>query len=242
MQMSLDLGRDAGPLSAVRDRLRAMFGAIEPEPARLDPVSQLVKSLISSRTKDAVSWAAFMRLAARFADWEAAIAAGPAEIEPIIAEVTHAGAKARQLPVALWQIKRDRGALELDFLAAHSVDEAMSWLGRLAGIGPKSAACVLNFSRLDKRALVVDTHVHRVAMRLGLVGWASDVGKAYASLMDAAPDAWTPHDLVELHVLMKQLGQQACTHAEPRCHLCPLAQACPKIGVGGATVLAFRRP
>jgi endonuclease-3 len=242
MQMSLDLGRDGGPLTAVRDRLRAVFSAVEPEPARLDPVSQLVKSLISSRTKDAVSWAAFMRLAARFADWDAAIAAGPSEIEPIIAEVTHAAAKARQLPVALWQIKRDHGALELDFLATHSVDEAMGWLGRLTGIGPKSAACVLNFSRLNKRALVVDTHVHRVAQRLGLVGWASDVGKAYASLMDAAPDAWTPHDFFELHVLMKQLGQQACTHAEPRCHVCPLAQSCPKVGVEGAAVLAFRRP
>jgi endonuclease-3 len=241
MQMSLDLDQGRSPLADVRQQLRDAFGPQVADAERLDPLSQLVRAMLGSRTRDEVSWAAFMRLAAAFPKWSAIIEAGAGAVTPLIADVTRPEMKARHLALALWQIKRDRGVLSLNFLSQHGVDPAMGWLGGLTGVGPKSAACVLNFSRLRMRALVVDTDVHRVARRLGLIGWSLDEPRAYRALMTAAPDSWMADDLFETHWLMKLLGQQACTHAEPRCHICPLARTCPKVGVEGAAVLAFQR-
>jgi endonuclease-3 len=240
MQMSLDFDDGGGPLEDLRDRLTETFGRQGPGPDGLDPLSQLVRAMLGSRTKDEVSWAAFMRLASAFPKWSKIIEAGPEAVEPLIAEVTRPEVKARHLATALWQIKRDRGVLSLDFLGRHGVDAAFGWLCGLTGVGPKSAACVLNFSRLRMRALVVDTHVYRVARRLGLIGWTVDEARAYGVLMGAAPDRWGADDLFDLHWLMKLHGQQCCTHAQPRCHLCPLAATCPKHGVKGAAVLDFR--
>jgi endonuclease III len=237
MQMSLNLDCDGGPLVAVRRTLVAAFGRQEPDPERLDPLSQLVRAMLGSRTKDEAGWAAFMRLACAFPKWSRIIEAGAGAVEPLIGEVTRPEVKARHLALALWQIKRDRGVLSLDFLKAHSVDQAMAWLCGLTGVGPNTAACVLNFSRLRMRALAVDSQVHRVARRLGLIGWSVDEAKAHGVLMAAAPDAWGADDLFEMHWLLKVLGQQACTAAEPRCHLCPLTATCPKRGVEGAAVV-----
>jgi endonuclease-3 len=239
MQMSLDLTPDDSPLVLVRQRLADEYGRQIAGPDRLDPLSQLVRAMLGSRTRDEVSWAAFMRLASAFPKWSRIIETGAEAVEPLIAEVTRAEVKARHLAAALWQIKRDRKVLSLDFLGQHSVDAAMGWLCGLTGVGPKTAACVLNFSRLRMRALVVDTHVHRVARRLGLIGWSVDEAKAYGVLMAATPDRWDADDLYEAHWLLKLHGQQCCTHAEPRCHLCPLAATCPKRGVEGAAVLSF---
>ncbi|OJU10108.1 MAG: hypothetical protein BGN86_01525 [Caulobacterales bacterium 68-7] len=238
--MSLNLGHGEGRIAELRERLRATFGRQTSGPDRLDPVSQLVRSILGSRTKDAVSWAAFMRLASGYPEWTMLAGAGAGVVAPLIEEVSYVEKKAREIPLALWQIQRDRGALSLDFLAEHGVEAATAWLCGLTGVRPKVAASVLNFSRLNMRAFVVDPHVHRVARRLGLIGWGCDSSKAHELLLDAMPDAWAPDDLLEMHWLMKILGQQACSHAEPRCHICPLAQDCPKRGVEGAAVLAFR--
>ena len=63
MQLSLDLSSHDGPLLALRERLTASFGVQVAGPDRLDPLSQLVRAMLGARTKDEVSWAAFMRLA-----------------------------------------------------------------------------------------------------------------------------------------------------------------------------------
>ncbi len=188
MQRSFDFG--ASPLPDIRRPLLAIYGP-QVSVARMDPVSQLVKSAISGRTYDEVSWNAFFRLRTRYnADWEALSLAPGAELEAILSPTTFPEAKARQLPVLLRMLKHRRGALDLDFLARETVEDAMAWLNGLPAVGPKTAACVLNFSRLNMRALVVDTHVHRVTRRLGLSPRRSDTQAAYASLMGVIPESW----------------------------------------------------
>ena len=238
MQFSLALSRS--PLESVRDALLCEFGPQRPV-ARMDPISQLVKSSISGRTPDAVSWAAFLRLRAEFKCWEDLATASDAQVLEIIHDVTHAQDKARRLPIALRMIEARIGWLSLSHLKTLPVDAARHELQSLPGVGIKVAACVLNFSELAMRALVVDTHVHRVARRIGLVG-AGDATHAYHALMDLAPDSWTADDLFELHWLMKRgLGQMLCPHDAPRCGACPLKHDCAKIGVGhSADVLAWR--
>lgn len=230
MQMRLDLSSD---LPAVRDRLRAAFGTVRPH-RRLDPVSQLVKTMVSARTYDEVSWAAFVRLRAAFGDWNALAGAAPADIEPIIDPVTFADEKARRIPEALRQICEARSDLDLDFLKDLPLDEAMAWLARLSGVGVKGAACVLNFSTLARPALVVDTHVHRATRRLGLAPRTGDTDGAYAALMEQAPIDWDAEDFFELHWLIKPHGQSICTHFDPACGLCVLRDLCPRIGLAPA--------
>ena len=241
-RMQLSLGFMAPSiLPALRDRLVAVFGPIRAE-RRLDPLSQLVRSLISARTYDETTWAAFVRLQAAFPDWNALATAQPREIEALIEPVTFADRKARQLPVLIRVLQLRRRNLDLSLLADMPIDEAMTWLQGLPGIGVKSAAAVLNFSTLNRRALVVDTHVHRVARRLGLVGRSTLPSEAYAMLMAEAPRDWTAEDLFEFHWLLKKLGQSVCTDAQPSCALCPMREDCARVDVsaGGPVQLVFR--
>lgn len=238
MQLSLGLARS--PLESVRDALLCEFGPQRPV-ARMDPISQLVKSSISGRTQDAVSWAAFLRLRAEFRCWEDLAQAPVTAVARIIDDVAFPADKARHLTTALKMIEAKVGWLSLNHLKTLEVDQARWELQVLPGVGVKVAACVLNFSDLAMRSLVVDTHVHRVAKRVGLVG-AGDTTHAYHALMAQAPDTWTADDLFELHWLLKRgLGQMLCPHEGPKCGACPIKSICAKAGVGhSADVLAWR--
>ena len=224
MQTRLALPTDLPP---IRERLRTVFGAFEPTPPerRMDPVSQLIKAVISARTYDEVAWAAFVRLQQAYPDWLALGDADPDLVEQVIDPVTFAEQKARRLPVLIRTIVSRRGALDLDFLAQETVEAGMAWLQGLGGVGVKCAAATLNFSRLDKAALVVDAHVCRVARRLGLVAPTADAAEAYRALMAQAPADWGPADFQDLHWLMKPHGQSICSHFEPACGLCALRDA-----------------
>lgn len=228
-------------LPDVRDRLKAALG---PQSAgeRPNPLSQLIKSVISARTYDEVAWAAFVRLRAAFPDWAALGRADPRRIETLIGTVTFADRKARQLPLLIRVLQLRPRQLDLAHLADMEVEAAMTWLQGLPGVSCKAAAATLNFSSLNRRALVVDTHVHRVVRRLGLVGRSALPSEAYAILMAEAPQDWVGDDLYELHWLLKRLSQSICTLEKPACGLCPFAADCPRVdaAVAPAEPLAFR--
>ena len=240
MQLSLSLSRSA--LENVRDALLCEFGPQRPV-ARMDPISQLVKSSISGLTPDAVSWGAFLRLRAEFSCWEDLAQTPEVKVLEIIRDVAHAEDKARRLPHALRLITQKVGWLSLNHLSGRPVDEARWELQSLPGVGVKVAASVLNFSTLAMRALVVDSNVHRVARRLGLIG-AGDTTHAYQALMRLTPEAWSADDLFELHWLLKRgLGQMLCPPEAPRCGACPLRHDCAKLDLGlSADVLPWRTP
>ena len=223
----------ASDLPSLRDRLRGVFGAFDPTPPerRMDPVSQLIKAVIGARTYDEVAWAAFIRLQQAFPDWRTLADAGPEGIEQVIDPVAFAEAKARQLPSVVRAILRERGELDLDFLGQAPVEAAMARLRTLNGVGVTCAAATLNFSRLNRRTLVVDAHVLRVTRRLGLVSQGADELRAYDELMAQAPADWGAEDLHELHWLLKPHGQSICTHFDPACGLCVLSETCPRVGV-----------
>jgi endonuclease-3 len=229
MQLSFDL--EAEPLlPRIRDQLLTFYGPQQPG-RRMDPLSQLIKSVVSSRTYDAVSWAAFLRLREAFPDW-ATLAITPAkDIEAILAPVTHADVKARQLPVLIRVLQARPQGLDLSFLGEHMVDQAIAWLRDLPGVGPKSAAATLNFSTLNMRAMVVDTHVHRVTKRLGLTSRTGDAAQAYETMMSLIPYEWTAEDLYELHWLFKGLGQDICSDPLALCGRCPFRETCPRVDV-----------
>ncbi|MFT3952964.1 MAG: hypothetical protein QM722_00530 [Piscinibacter sp.] len=223
MQIALDFGA-VGDVAWMRDRLRERLG--QPGPGALrTPIGQLVKSAISSRTRDEVSAEAHRRLVAAYPDWSALAAAPAAAIETVIGDVKHPGNKARHLGAALRMVAAHRPDFDLAFLGGLGVADALAWLERLPGVGRKVAASTLNFSTLDMPAFVIDTHVLRVLCRLGFVRRKADIHAAYRTVM-AAAHRWSAEELRELHVLMKRLGQTLCQFDRALCPDCPIRRRC----------------
>jgi endonuclease-3 len=213
----------AGPLSPTEivARLVPLYG--EPRwRAHHDPTAELVLTLLSQNTADTNSGRAFSRLLQRFPDWEAVLEAPLSEVEDAIRPGGLAPTKAPRLQAMLAEIRARTGGLDLAFLQDMPVSEARDWLRSLPAVGPKTAACVLLFA-LGKPALPVDTHVYRVAVRLGLVSAKLTPEKAQDAL-----EALVPPDLQYLfHVMLIRHGRHTCVARNPACNRCPLLDACP---------------
>lgn len=223
MQGRFDFGRS--DITCWRDRLKPMLDGVPPLPA-LSPTGQLVKSMISSRTQDEVSAAAYDQLKARYRNSARLAAARPADVEKVIADVSFADAKAEYVVEALRRIEAQRGDFQLAFLGDVSIHAALGWLERLPGVGRKVAASVLNASLLGRPVFIVDTHVMRVLGRLGFVSPRSRPRLASEAVTATMTD-WAAHDFLLFHVQLKRLGQQICHDRTPECGRCPLADDCP---------------
>jgi len=211
----------------VHRRLCAVYGCPIPYFHALDPVSELVSSLLSHRTRNADSGRAFKALRARFATWEEVRDAPVAEVEATIEGVTWPELKAPRIQVVLQAVTDRRGALDLDFLGDLPVAEARAWLQSIPGIGPKTSAAVLSFSVLRKAALPVDSHHHRVAQRTGLIPASVDVGPAHAILAAQLPPDWDAQAVYDNHEVLMLHGQRCCFHRNPACGRCVLLDLCP---------------
>ena len=193
----------------------------------LDPLSELVSSLLSHRTRNADSGAAFKALRAAFPDWADVIAAPVAAIQAAIVRVTWPEQKAPRIQAILRAIQAERGALDLGFLGELPVEEARAWLERLPGIGPKTSAAVLSFSTLRRPALPVDSHHHRVAIRTGLIPANLAVGPAHRVLAAQLPPDWDAQHIYDNHEVLMLHGQRCCFPRTPACARCPLLDLCP---------------
>jgi endonuclease-3 len=187
----------------------------------LDPVSELVSTILSQNTNDLNRDVAFDRLRARFPTWEQVRDADPREVIEAIRPAGLANQKGPRIRDALHLISQERGELKLDFLAEWPVDEAKAWLSSIKGVGPKTAAIVLLFS-LGRPAFPVDTHVHRVTKRLRLIGPRVSREKAHDELEVLVP----PEDYYAFHLNLIRHGRQVCTSRNPHCDHCVLQRHC----------------
>lgn len=201
--------------------MRALAGPLP----RRSPIGALVKSMISGRTKDAVSLAAYDRLVTAFGTPGQVLAAGPGEVLRCIGVVTHAEDKARYVIDALGRIAAERRGFDLGFLGALPLGESLAWLERLPGVGRKVAAATLNASTLDRPVLIVDGHVLRVLQRLGFVHRHA-AGRAASEAVTAAMPEWQGRDFLDFHIGTKKLGQTFCRHQGTECARCPLRSDC----------------
>ncbi|WP_431856882.1 endonuclease III domain-containing protein [Azospirillum sp.] len=211
----------------IHRRLCLVYGCPVPYFHNHDPLSELVSSLLSHRTRNAASSKAFKALRARWPDWNGVRDAPVAEVEATIAGVTWPEQKAPRLQEILRRITALRGGLSLDFLEDIPVEDARAWLERLPGVGPKTSAAVLCFSSLRRAALPVDSHHHRVAARTGLIPASLAVGPSHRVLADQLPAGWTAQQVYDNHEVMMLHGQRCCYHENPACQRCVLLELCP---------------
>ncbi|MEL6606392.1 MAG: Fe-S cluster assembly protein HesB [Cyanobacteria bacterium J06614_10] len=193
----------------------------------LDPLSELISALLSHRTKNKDSGKAFKQLRQALPTWEAVRDVETQQVEQAIAPCTWPEQKAPRIQQVLRQITAEKGNLSLDFLANCPVEEARQWLETLKGVGPKTSAAVLSFSTLRKRALPVDSHHHRVAVRTGLINAKVAVGPSHAILEALLPSDWSAQQVYDNHEVMMLHGQRCCYYRKPECDRCVILHLCP---------------
>ena len=211
----------------VHRRLTELYGSSIKYFHDLDPLSELVSSLLSHRTKNAMSRKAFHQLLDAFGSWEAVRDAATTEVEAAIQPCTWPEQKAPRIQQVLRAITEAKGTLSLDFLGTMETGIARDWLEELPGVGPKTSAAVFSFSTLRGRALPVDSHHFRVAFRLGIILEKIGKGKANWVLEALLPESFTAQDFYDHHQLLMKHGQKVCIHYSPDCGHCVLLEICP---------------
>lgn len=195
---------------------------------RYPPVDELVYTILSQNTADVNTDRTFAALKARFPRWAEVRDAPVAAIEETIALGGLAHTKAPRIKAVLEAVSERTGEPDLAELDGLTDAEAETYLRRLPGIGPKTAACVLLFA-LERPVVPVDTHVHRVARRLGLIGATTSAERAHPELTAlAGPKA---EDVYAAHVDLVRHGRRVCRARRPACGQCPLAGLCPSAGL-----------
>ena len=206
---------------AITRRLERRFGELIP-PRAADPLEELILTVLSQHTSDLNADRAFSSLRAAYPTWEDVVAAPEAALADTIRSGGLANTKAPRIQTILREVHEREGSFDLSRLRRMPDADARAYLTSLPGIGPKTAAVVLSFA-LGRDAIPVDTHVHRVSRRLGLVPENVSAEQADRLLHDLVPDGLR----TRLHVGLIRLGREICKAPTPRCALCPLKDLCP---------------
>lgn len=212
-------------LRSVARRLLRAYGP-PPAPRRLPPLDELVLTILSQNTNDVNRDRAYADLRRRFPSWDEVADAPVGAIAQAIRRGGLAPTKAPRIKQALRSIRES--GVSFDERALRRLDDAALWdvLVALTGVGPKTAACVLLFS-LGRPFFPVDTHVHRVALRLGLVPPRANSVVAQALLQRVVPETL----VYELHMNLIRHGRHVCVARQPLCSECVLREICPRVGV-----------
>jgi endonuclease-3 len=208
-------------ITKVHSLLERSYGVKRARKARSNPLDELILTILSQNTSDINSRRAFQMLRQVMPTWEEVLRASVRKVAQSINSGGLANVKAERIKAVLWRIYREQGHFDLSFLRDLSVEEVKAYLSRFKGIGPKTVACVLLFS-LGKPAFPVDTHVYRVATRLGLVDGRARPGRVQTLLESMVPSA-LHHSM---HMNLVEHGRKTCKPRAPLCSVCPLSKLC----------------
>ncbi|MCC6614312.1 MAG: endonuclease III [Anaerolineae bacterium] len=219
--IDIDFQRRKAKYEPVSRALEAMYGRPQWQPQDYTPLDELIDCILSQSTNDANRDRAFDGLKAAFASWDAVM---EAPVEAVVEAIKPAGLanqKAPRIQEVLRRIYADRGELSIDFLNDLELEEARKWLVDLDGVGPKTAAIVLCFA-FNRPAFPVDTHIHRVGLRIGFIPPKMSADKAHTYMEAIIP----PEDYYPFHLQMIWHGRQVCQARRPACERCPLTDQC----------------
>ena len=220
--------RKFGGINANTRRVKALHGGLDrvygpfvPKKRR-DPMDELILTVLSQHTNDLNSDRAFENIKSKFPSWPDVLHARPEEIERTIRVGGLASNKTKSIKAILERLYNKDKKFNLNHLAKVPIDQAIDELTSLPGVGLKTASCVLLFS-FGRPSMPVDTHVHRVSTRLGLVKEKTSAEQAWYVLM-----AITPESLVyPFHMYLIRHGRLVCKSQNPKCPECVLNDLCP---------------
>ena len=202
-------------------RLEGTFGVPKRPRKFAAPLDMLIATILSQNTNDINSHRAYLSLRKKFPKWEQVKSATPASIAAAI----RTGGMAKQKSVVIKNVLNglsDRfGMISLSHLKNRPNQEIVEILCSLDGVGLKTASCVLLFS-LGRDAFPVDTHVHRICNRLGLVRNCNTPEKTFEAMKDLVPKGKS----YSLHINLIRFGRKICRSANPLCGVCPLYEDC----------------
>jgi endonuclease-3 len=209
------------PMRRVLSSLRRAYG---PRPLQCwgDGVSVLVDTILSQNTSAANSDAGYRQLRRKFRSWKQVAEAPVEEVERCIRVSGLSNLKAPRIQSILRKLKTERGKIDLQFLNDLEDEAAYAYLRAFPGVGPKTACCTLLFA-FGKAMFPVDTHIHRIARRLGLVPPKATAEQTRELLTPRIE----PKDRYETHVLLIEHGRKTCRAINPRCEECVLLKMCP---------------
>ncbi len=222
-------------LARIYELLITTYGEPKNEPD-YDPLGGLVGTILSQHTSDINSERAYQNLVTAFPTWEGVRDAPTYQVAEAIRRGGLANIKAPRIQDALhtlteWQAADgSTGSLSAyvgDVLNRYEPEEAWRYLRSIPGVGPKTAACVLMFN-MGRPVMPVDTHVHRVSRRLGLIGPKVSADQAHEIFAKITPPEW----VYPLHVNLIRHGRQVCHAQRPDCLHCPLYTECAYAGSG----------
>lgn len=204
----------------INQRLKDYYG--EPErPNNLSGIEYLVETILSQNTNDINRDKAFKNFQDKYSSWEEVENADRDELIDVIRVAGLGPTKAERIQESLRIVREDQGKYSLDFINDMSIKDGKTWLTEIPGIGPKTAAIILCF-HFGKPVIPVDTHVHRVSQRLGLVPEGTSRNKAHELLEERVPD-----DIkYEFHRLLIDHGREHCKARNATCCEGPLADIC----------------
>ena len=207
-------------LKYVTQNLEAAYGIPRNDEAD-DPLDELIITILSQATTNQNSSRTFANLKSRFKDWEAVRRAKPEKIEEAIKLGGLAQVKSVVIKNLLNEIKARVGKLDLSFLHTAPVERAREFLTSLKGVGPKTAACVLLFA-CKQPVFPMDTHIFRIARRLGLIPEKVSDERAHR-LMGQLISKGKHYSL---HINMILHGRLVCHPRNPKCEKCCLIEQC----------------
>jgi endonuclease-3 len=216
--------------SAVEASLTQYYGPRDYNPDAYDKdlLGALIATVLSQHTSDLNSGRAYLSLKRAFpGGWNDILRADVETIADSIRLGGLANVKAPRIQRLVQDVVDKAGSANLDILYDLNDDHRrLEFLKSFHGIGPKTAACVLCFN-MGRPVIPVDTHVHRVARRIGLIGERTSADKAHDELLEIAP----PNKAYSFHVHLIEHGRRICQARRPKCAQCPVLSLCERNGV-----------
>ncbi len=185
-----------------------------------DLLDELIGTILSQHTTDRNSSRAFESLKTTFPTWESVLSAPTQKLAGAIKIGGLANLKAKRIKTILAELKKQTGQLSLAHLNEMTTEDAMAYLQAFKGVGFKTAACVLMFG-LGRDLCPVDTHIHRILNRLGLLS-TQHADETFLQLQPLIPKGKS----YSLHINLIRHGKQVCTAPTPNCPQCFLAEVC----------------
>lgn len=206
-------------LKEINNRLKK-FLKLPKRTKRADPLDILIATILSQNTSDLNSFKAYLNLQSYFKSWGNIENAKLSHLTKLISVAGLGNKKARVIKDLIKRLKQEHGSVSLKKIQTLNDEDALKYLTSFKGVGLKTAACVLLFS-FNRDICPVDTHVHRILNRVGVIK-QKDTNKTFYEL-----NRIIPHGLAyELHTHLILFGRFICLSKKPKCNNCPLLDIC----------------